>query len=65
MPFEVKPEQKRNDASVLITMPRDLRRQTEQSAQAQRISLSEIGRRALRLYFAQANGNGQREGTPG
>lgn len=70
MPFVVKPEDQRNDASILVTMPRDLRREAEQVAEERGLSLSAIGRQAFRLYFqgngdGEGNGNGTHEELPG
>lgn len=65
MPFAVVPEAERNEARLLITMPRDLRREAEQVAEVKGVSLSELGRQALRLYFDGVEHKGTGKEGPG
>lgn len=52
-----KSEKERKDSSILVPMTRDLRRAVEHVAAQERAPLSEIGRRAFRIYLdPQARG---------
>lgn len=51
MAFQIKPEDQRNGSSLLIPVPLRTRRQVEQMAAREGVSLSEVGRRALSAYL--------------
>jgi len=49
--YRALPEAKRNDACLLISVPIAVRRQVEELAYSERVSLSTIGRRAVVWYL--------------
>jgi hypothetical protein len=53
MSFSLKPERQRNDTTVTIFLPRHLRREVEEAARRDGISLSEVGRRAFYQFLQQ------------
>ena len=53
MTFTVKPERQRRSEALLLSVTRDTRRRVEEIAQEERLSLSEVGRRAVELFIQQ------------
>ena len=61
MAYQPKPESERRDGNLMVSLPLALRRQVEQFARQEGVSMSEVGRRAIGAYLG-GSGSADREG---